>query len=544
MEQQDLHKRLLIALILSALVFLGYSYIVPSPKTSNTAKIEQNSTTNNSAPVLSETPDTTPASETTNTVKASPVLSNEDTIATIKSKKFIATIDKFGRISQFTLLEPKYKTEEGKALALFDAKQVKPLEVRFSNTALNDEAFKVAYSSDKAEINVENSEQSVVLTQKLSSTTVTKTITFKPSGEYALKISTSIPTQFFVTTGSRPVADKAKYMAVKGALVKEADSTIKILEDGDVSSSENFKKASIVSAFDRYYSSLFFDLKNGMNVSILKEGDDNPLAFVGGNQNLVLGGYIGSKEYKTLNSISPELTDVIEYGWFTWLARPFFSLIQSIHNYVGNWGWAIVIFTIFIKVLLFWPTYKGMLSMQKLKDLAPKMKDIKEKFKDDPAKMNMKTMELYKKHGANPFGGCLPIILQIPIFFALYRVLLNADELQGAPWILWIHDLARADNQILIPFINLPLPILPLLMGVTMWYQQKITPSNFTDPMQEKIFKFFPVLMTVFFITFPAGLVLYWLTNNILSIGQQMFVNRAYAKHKLEEIEAHKHKGD
>lgn len=526
MEQQDLHKRLLTALVLSALVFIGYSYLIPDSKTSSTTKVEQNSTANNNAAPVTNQASATP--------KASPVVSNESTIATIKSKKFIATIDKFGRISQFTLLDEKYKLEDKKPLALLDLKQVKPLEVRFSETALNDEAFKIAYSSDKPEINVENGEQSIVLTQKLSNITVTKIITFKPSGEYKLKVSTSAPTQFFVTTGSRPVADTTGYMVVKGALVKEADNTIKILEDGDVSSAENFKKASLVSAFDRYYTSLFFDLKNGINVSILKDGDENPLAFVGGTGNIEVGGYIGPKEYKTLNSISPELTNVIEYGWFTFLAKPFFAVISWINNYVGNWGWAIVIFTIFIKVLLFWPTYKGMLSMQKLKDLAPKMKDIKEKFKDDPSKMNMKMMELYKKHGANPFGGCLPIILQIPIFFALYRVLLNADELQGAPWILWIHDLAKMD----------PLYILPLLMGATMWYQQKITPSNFTDPLQEKIFKFFPVLMTAFFITFPAGLVLYWITNNLLSIGQQKFVNLAYEKHKLQEIEAHHHKGN
>lgn len=525
MEQQDLHKRLLIALILTVLVFVGYSYLIPSPKASTTGKIEQNSTTNNQAPVVTET---------SNAPKASPVISTESTIATIKSKKFIATIDRFGRISQFTLLDAKYKTENNKPLGLLDVKQVKPLEIRFSDAALNDEAFKIEYSSDKSNIDVENGEQSIVLTQKLSHITVTKTITFKSNGEYRLKVSTSAPTQFFITTGSRPVADTTGYMVVKGALIKEADNTIKILEDGDVSSTENFKKASIVSAFDRYYTSLFFDFKNGINVSILKEGDENPLAFIGGTQNIEVGGYIGPKEYKALNSISPNLTDVIEYGWFTWLARPFFYVIQKIYDFVGNWGWAIVIFTIFVKVVLFWPTYRGMLSMQKLKDLAPKMKDIKEKFKDDPSKMNMKMMELYKKHGANPFGGCLPIILQIPIFFALYRVLLNADELQGAPWIFWINDLAKMD----------PLYILPLLMGATMWYQQKITPSNFTDPMQEKIFKFFPVLMTVFFISFPAGLVLYWITNNILSIGQQKFVNHAYEKHKLQEIEAHHHKGN
>ena len=170
-----------------------------------------------------------------------------------------------------------------------------------------------------------------------------------------------------------------------------------------------------------------------------------------------------------------------------------------------------------------------MMSMQKLKDLAPKIKELKAKYGKDPQKMNAKTMEMYKKHGANPMGGCLPMLLQIPVFFALYRVLLNADELQGAPWIFWIQDLSRMD----------PYYVLPVLMGASMFFQQKITPSNITDPLQEKIFKFFPVIMTVFFVTFPSGLVLYWLTNNILSIGQQYYINLAYEKYKAAAIAEH-----
>jgi YidC/Oxa1 family membrane protein insertase len=193
-----------------------------------------------------------------------------------------------------------------------------------------------------------------------------------------------------------------------------------------------------------------------------------------------------------------------------------------IHDFVGNWGWAIVIFTILVKLILFPLSYKGMMSMQKMKELAPKMKELKEKHKGDPAKLNQQTMAMYKKHGANPMGGCLPMILQIPVFFALYRVLLNAEELQGAPWVGWIVNLADKD----------PYYVLPILMGITMWLMQKVQPNTMTDPMQQKIFQWFPVIMTFFFLTFPAGLVLYWLTNNILSIVQQYIINGAYEKHK------------
>jgi len=265
----------------------------------------------------------------------------------------------------------------------------------------------------------------------------------------------------------------------------------------------------------------------------LKQTDDNPLIFVEGTQNLHLGGYIGPKEYHTLKAINPELTDAIEFGWFTFLSKPFFKVLLWIHGLIGNWGWAIILFTLLVKLILFPLSYKGMMSMQKLKDLAPKMKELKEKHKGDPAKLNSQMMEMYKKNGANPMGGCLPMLLQIPVFFALYRVLLNADELQGAPWIHgWIENLAIAD----------PYYILPVLMGVSMWFQQKITPNNFTDPLQEKIFQWFPVIMAGMFIImpFPSGLVLYWVVNNIFTIGQQFVINAAYKKHKAAAVVAHK----
>jgi YidC/Oxa1 family membrane protein insertase len=175
--------------------------------------------------------------------------------------------------------------------------------------------------------------------------------------------------------------------------------------------------------------------------------------------------------------------------------------------------------------------------MQKMKDLAPKIKEIQKKYKGDPQRMNAAVMETYKKHGANPLGGCLPMLLQIPVFFAIYRVLLNSVELQGAPWILWIDDLSRMD----------PIYVLPLLMGASMYYQQKLTPNNFTDPMQQKVFQFLPVIFTFFFITFPSGLVLYWFVNNLFSIAQQFLVNRNYEAQKVARHEHHleeKHKHD
>jgi YidC/Oxa1 family membrane protein insertase len=525
LEQQDLNKRLILALALSFFVFMGYSYLFSPTPQQQAQQVSQTQNATPNAPKVS-----TNTSQTSQAPKS--VSSVDKTLLVIKSNTYKMSIDELGRISQYELLENKYDTKEGKHLQILASDKTKPLEVRFSNTSLNNEAFNTPYSySGAKEIDISSESKTITLTQKLSSVTITKKITINPNGSYSIDITTSLPVEYFITPGHRPMADSSKYLLVRGALIETKDGVIKTIEDGKAKGDEVFKDAIIASAFDRYVASLFYNFENPMNVSILKVENDNPLIFVQGTNNLHLGGYIGPKEHNILASINPKLTDVIEFGWFTFLSKPFFHILLAIYNAIGNWGWAIIIFTLLVKLVLFPLSYKGMMSMQKLKDLAPKMKDLREKYKDDPAKMNMKMMEMYKKHNVNPMGGCLPMLLQIPVFFALYRVLLNADELQGAPWISgWIDNLAVAD----------PYYILPILMGASMWFQQRITPNNFTDPMQEKIFKWFPVGMALMFIImpFPSGLVLYWVVNNLFTIGQQYVINKAYAKHK-EAVKQH-----
>jgi len=538
LEQQDLNKRLILALALSFFVFVGYSYLFPPVQQE---PVEQSANAQTPAATASPaTPNSTqssPAPITTQAASNAPVTTSSTALlATVTSGTYKMNIDQFGRISQYELLEDKYKNEEGENLHILGAQEVKPLEIRFSDVALNDEAFKTPYTYDgTATVDTTTAAQTLTLIQTLSTVTLTKKITIEPSGAYTIDVTTSTPAAYFITPGHRPMADTSMYMLVRGALVKGSDDVVLTVEDGDAKGDETVKNAKIASAFDRYVASMFYDFDKGMNVSILKQVEDNPLIFVEGQQHLHLGGYIGPKEFTTLEAINPELTDTIEFGFFTFLSRPFFKVLLWINDHVGNWGWAIILFTLLVKLILFPLSYKGMMSMQKLKDLAPKMKDLKEKYKGDPAKLNAQMMEMYKKNGANPMGGCLPMLLQIPVFFALYRVLLNADELQGATWIaIWIDNLAIAD----------PYYILPVLMGASMWFQQKITPNNFTDPLQEKIFQWFPVIMAGMFIImpFPSGLVLYWVVNNIFTIGQQYVINAAYKKHKAAAVEAH-HKG-
>lgn len=535
MEQEDLNKRLIIALVLSFFVFIGYGYFFPPEQIDkDISKTVQNQDNLSQAPKKEVSNKAVPKVSTSMaSSKASPApvaMADNSALATITSDKFRMTIDDFGRISRFELLEEKYRDDEGNNLQILNSQKVKPLELRFSDPKLNDEAFKIPYvNTGSAIIDLIDAPAILTLTQKLSSLTITKKIRIEPNGAYNIDISTSEPTPYFITPGYRPMADDSMYMLVRGALIKGADNVITTIEDGDAEGDERVKNAKIVSAFDRYVSSLLYSFDKGMNVSVLKEGEGDPLIFIEGSQTMRLGGYIGPKDHEILKSINPELSDVIEFGWFTFLSTPFFKVLLWIQSMVGNWGWTIILFTLLVKLVLFPLSYKGMMSMQKLKDLAPKMKDLKEKHKGDPAKLNAQMMEMYKKNGANPMGGCLPMLLQIPVFFALYRVLLNADELQGAVWIPhWIENLAIAD----------PYYVLPVLMGVSMWFQQKITPNNFSDPLQEKIFQWFPVGMALMFIImpFPSGLVLYWVVNTIFTIAQQYIINNAYSKQKVASV--------
>jgi YidC/Oxa1 family membrane protein insertase len=240
--------------------------------------------------------------------------------------------------------------------------------------------------------------------------------------------------------------------------------------------------------------------------------------------------YIGSKELNQLDKAGHNLSKAVDYGWFTFLAKPLLHVLNWVYKYVHNYGVAIILLTIFIK-LVFWPlTQKSYESMQKMKKIQPKIAQVREKYKDDREKLNQELMALYKTYKVNPMGGCLPMVLQIPVFFALYRMLNGAVELRHEPFIWWINDLTAPD-RLNIGF-NLPylggLPVLTLLMGASMFIQQKMTPTG-GDPRQEQIMLLMPVVFTVFFINFPSGLVLYWLVNNVLSIAQQYWINRRAA---------------
>ena len=242
--------------------------------------------------------------------------------------------------------------------------------------------------------------------------------------------------------------------------------------------------------------------------------------------------YLGPRELGILKQLGKNLERAISFGWTDIIAKPLLYLLRFFNQYINNYGVSIILLTILIKGL-FWPlTHKSYKSMKEMQKLQPRMAKIREKYKNNKAQLNKEMMGLYKTYKVNPMGGCLPMIIQLPVFFALFRILGSAIELRQAPFMLWIKDLSAPDRlfnfPFSIPFMEPPygIPVLTLLMGASMFLQQKMTPTP-GDPMQAKIMMFLPLIFTFMFINFPSGLVLYWFVNNILSIGQQYRIHRS-----------------
>jgi YidC/Oxa1 family membrane protein insertase len=225
--------------------------------------------------------------------------------------------------------------------------------------------------------------------------------------------------------------------------------------------------------------------------------------------------YLGPKDLDILKAFGFDLDRALDFGWFDVVAKPMLEVMKFFYKYTGNYGLAIIILTVIIKILFWYPTHISYKSMKEMKKLQPEMAKLREKFKDDREKLNKEMMELYRRYKVNPMSGCLPIAIQIPIFFALYKVLLYSIEIRQAPFYWWIQDLSAQD----------PYYISPILMGASMFVQQWMTPTT-GDPTQAKMMLIMPVVFTFMFLTFPTGLVIYWLFNNLLSIGQQIYINK------------------
>ncbi len=243
----------------------------------------------------------------------------------------------------------------------------------------------------------------------------------------------------------------------------------------------------------------------------------------GAQQNLAATLWVGPEIQDKMAAVAPHLDLTVDYGWLWFISQPLFKLLKFLHGFIGNWGFSIIVITFIVRGIMYPLTKAQYTSMAKMRMLQPKMQAMRERLGDDKQRMSQEMMALYKAEKVNPLGGCFPLLIQMPIFLALYYMLMGSVELRHAPFALWIHDLSAQD----------PYYILPILMGVTMFFIQKMSPTTVTDPMQQKIMTYMPVIFTVFFLWFPSGLVLYYIVSNLVTILQQQLIYRGLEKRGL-----------
>ena len=371
---------------------------------------------------------------------------------------------------------------------------------------------------------------------------VTKTFTFKKDS-YEIDVSYTVDNGTASNAIVQPYAQLKQVMAFeddsnmfmptyRGAAYSTEDDRYQKLTFDDIEDEDlrETTKAGWVGMLEHYFVSAWVPPQDATN-SLYSRNQNNRYAVVGtlapsatvaagDTQTLSLTLYLGPKDQDSLAQIARGLDLTVDYGFLWWISKYLFALLQFLHSLVNNWGVAIILITIIVKGAMYWLTKKQYESMARMRNLAPKMQQLKDRFGDDRQKMSQAMMELYRKEKVNPMGGCLPLLLQMPIFLALYWVLMESVELRHADFVLWITDLSVKD----------PYFVLPILTGASMYLLQKLQPTTITDPMQQKIMQWMPVAMSVFFLWFPAGLVLYWLVSNVITLVQAKMIYASMEK--------------
>jgi YidC/Oxa1 family membrane protein insertase len=358
-------------------------------------------------------------------------------------------------------------------------------------------------------------------------------------GSYALKVahqvvntgSVAATPQLYVQLvrdGNKPDGESSFYSTFTGPAVYTDAKKYQKIEFTDIEKNKaEFEKTTqqgYVAMVQHYFASAWVLPSNTQRENFARKVDNNlyavgmitPFSEVAPGQTKTLDAtlFVGPQEEKMLEVITPGLELVKDYGWLTVLAKPLYWLLDRLYGFLHNWGWAIVALVFLLKLAFYWLNAKAYASMAKMKAINPKIMEMRERNKDNPQQMQQEMMRIYREEKVNPMGGCFPIMVQIPVFIALYWVLLSSVEMRNAPWIGWIHDLSAPD----------PYFILPVVMTLSTLLQTALNPAP-PDPMQAKLMWFMPLIFSVMFFFFPSGLVLYWITNNILSIAQQWVIN-------------------
>ncbi len=510
-----MEKRTLLAIGISIAILLVYQYFFISPAA---PPVTGHGTVREAAKEEVKQPSGTPAALIPKTEVA-----EEEKDVVVDSDLYTATLSSMGGAIKSILLKD-YNDEHGKPIVLKSEDVLPPYSLGATD------GFQFAHApfqilGSNLNLTPALNTASLVFYYSDNGISIRRTYTFH-YGDYAIDLRDEVNglPSYWITLGK----DFGIYSKETSRSVHEGPV---VLKDADrlEFSAPKLKEPKIIkegvkwiAQEDKYFFASLIPKEPVDEVRVWNQNGDALVAaeFNGGTNNYML--YAGPKENNRLQQYHVGLEYVIDFGFFSIIARPLFWVLKLFYKVFHNYGVAIIILTTIVRVPFIPLVSKGQRSMKKLQDIQPRMAEIKEKYKNDPQRMQKEVMELYKKHKVNPMGGCLPMLLQIPVFFALYKVLLISIELRGAPFIFWIHDLSLKD----------PTYILPVVMGITMVIQQKMTPSSM-EPMQQKMMMIMPVVFTFMFLSFPSGLVLYWLVNNLLSIGQQFFTNRKLATQKI-----------
>jgi YidC/Oxa1 family membrane protein insertase len=553
----DTHKSIL-AIVLSFCILLGYQYLFVKPEveqeqpvTEKTVEVQQPNISVQEPQPQSVPAGIVSADQPAEFVQPAILPSQEGKDIVVNTGAFTAVITETGggvksyKLNRFN--ETADADSERKELVSTESFTELPLY--FSWGVDPSRAQIPLFTSDKEALQVDGGEsQTLTMTAQLSSgLQVTRRLVFNPVSylfDMSIDIYNSSETPLqgspYMSLTNLPFGSAAQRYLFNGpaALI---DGKLEEIKPGDLEETSKTLKGNITwAAFEGTYfmTGVIPEKSEGISLKLSAEGEKVRTLLIGAEDIIPAKGhlqynyqvYFGPKKMADLIEAGHDLERVVNFGWFDKLAKPALFLLNFFYGYVGNYGISIILVTILIK-LLFWPiAQKGLKSMKNMQKIQPKMAKLKEKYKNDKTRLNEEMMILYKTYKVNPVGGCLPMVMQIPVFFALYKVLLQAIELRHAPFMLWITDLSAPDRLFIgidLPYLG-GLPVLTLLMGASMFLQQRMTPAP-ADPTQAKIMMFLPVIFTFMFLNFASGLVLYWFVNNLLSVAQQYLINKKAA---------------
>ncbi|MBS1113613.1 MAG: inner rane protein OxaA [Nitrospirae bacterium] len=530
-----MEKRALIALALSFGILLIYQFLFVKPEPQ---KVAQQPKAVGQEQTVSPLPESSPDTPSPAVGVQKQNMPSEEKKVRVETALYSAVFSSKGAALQFYELN-KYRDYNGKNVVLLsNSGAVAPLGIGAGEGL---ELSEVNFHITGQDLKLDSTHPSgaLVFTYSDAGVSVRRTYTFSHN-TYRVDIKDEVSglPDYWITLGSDfGLHDRKDTSSHIGPVILKETDRIEFNQSQLNEPKTYTQGLKWIAQEDKYFFASLVPVTPMEEAKIWKQKDAVVAAFKGksGNNSFIL--YAGPKEYDALKALNVGLEHIVDFGFFSIIALPLFWVLKFFYQVIGNYGWAIIVLTILVRIPFIPLVNKSQKSMKKMQDIQPRMAEVREKYKKDPQKMQQEMMQLYKTHKVNPLGGCLPILLQIPVFFALYKILLIAIELRQAPFMLWIKDLSAPDTL----FGHLPLAIpliggfaigpLPILMGATMVIQQKMTPTSL-DPTQNKMMMLMPVVFTFLFLNFASGLVLYWLMNNIFSIAQQFYVNQKLAKEK------------